>query len=160
MIYTYCNFRSTFLQLSTWWYIWTATLYQFFRRRRRDDIYIPQLYINSSADKTLMIYRYPNFISIFLQMNTLGYFHTATFYQLFFIWTRADIYIPELYIIFPAHEHLIIYIHSETLYELFSRWTRGNIYMVQLYIKFSADEQVIIYTYPNFISTFLQMRTL
>ena len=194
MIFTYRNFLSTFLQMNTWWYIHTVTLYQFFCRWTRDDIYIPQLYINFSADEHLMIYTYRNFISIILQMNTWWYIHTATLYQLFLqinTWwyihtatlyqlsctrTRDNIYIPQLYMNFSADEHVVIYtcynfiltflqmntwwyIHTATLYELFCRWTRGNIYMLQLYINFPSDEHVMIYTYRNFISTFLQMNT-
>ena len=46
MICTYRNFISTFLQMNTWWYIHTATLYQLSCTRTRDDMYIRQLYIN------------------------------------------------------------------------------------------------------------------
>ena len=158
MIYTYRNFISTFLQMNTWWYIHTATLYQFSSRWTRDDIYIPQLYINFSADEHVMIYTYRNFISIFLQMNTWWYIHTVTFYN------------------FSADEHVMRdtcynfistflemntwwYIHSATLYQLSCRWRRDEIYIPQLYINFPADEHVMIYTYRNFISTFLQMNT-
>ena len=81
MIYTYRKFKSTFLQINTWWYIYTATLYQFSCRLPRKDIYILQLYINLSADEHVMIYTYPNFISIFLQMNTWWYIHTTTLHQ-------------------------------------------------------------------------------
>ena len=109
MIYTYRNFISTFLLINTRWYIYTATLYQFSSRWTRHDIYRPQLYINFPADKHLMIYTYPNFISIFLQMNTWRHLHTATLYQFSYRWTRNDIYIPQLYMNFPADEHLMIY---------------------------------------------------
>ena len=102
MIYTYRNFISIFLQMNTWWYIHTVTLYQFSCRWTRDDIYIAQLYINFSGDEHLMIYTYHNFISIFLQMNTWWYLDTATLYQVCCRWTRGDIYIPQLYINFPA----------------------------------------------------------
>ena len=37
-IYTYRNFISTFLQMNTWWYIDTATLYQLSCRWTPDDI--------------------------------------------------------------------------------------------------------------------------
>ena len=174
MIYTYRNFISIFLQLNTWWYIYTATLYQFSGRWTRDDIYIPQLYINFPADEHLMIYTYRNFISTFLQMNTWWYIHTATLYQLSCRWTPDDIYIGQLYINFPADKNLMIYtyrnfistfleiitwwyIHTATLYQFSFRWTLDDIYIPQLYINFPGDEHVMIYTYRNFISTFLQM---
>ena len=111
MIYTYRNFISTFLEMNTGWYIHTATLYQLSCRGTPDDIYIPQLYINFPAVEHLMIYIYRNFISIFRQMNTWWYIHTATLYQLFCRWACDDIYIPQLYINFPADEHLMIYIY-------------------------------------------------
>ena len=38
--------RTLFLQMNTWWYVHTATLSQLFCRWTRDDIYIPQFYIN------------------------------------------------------------------------------------------------------------------
>ena len=159
MIYTYRNFISTFLQMNTWWYIHTATLYQLSCRWTPDDIYIPQLYINFPADEHVMIYTYCNFLLSFLQMNTWWY-----------------IYIPQLYINFPADEHLMIYtcgnlistflqmntwwyIHTVTLYQLSCRWTRDDIYIPQFYFNFPADEHVMIYTYRNFILTFLQMNT-
>ena len=159
MIYTYGNCIPIFLQLYTWSYIDTATLYQLSCRWTRDDIYIPQLYINFPADEHVMIYTYRNLISIFQQMNTWWYIHTATLYQLSCRWTRDDIYIPQLYITFSADEHLMIYtyrnfilifqqintwwyIHTATLYPLSCRWTRDN-----------------KYTYRNFISTFLHMNT-
>ena len=146
MIYTYCNFISTFLQMNTWWYIHTATLYQFSPRWTRDDIYIPQLYNNFPADEHLMIYTYRNFISIFQQMNTWWYIHTATLYQLSCRWTPYDICIRQLYINFPADEHLMIYayrnfistflqmntwwyIHTATLYQLSCRWTPDYLYI-------------------------------
>ena len=127
--------------MNTWWYIHTATLYQLSCRWTPDDIYIPQLYINFSADEYLMIYTYRNFISSFLQMNTWWYIHVTTLYQLSCRWTRDDVYISQLYINFPADEHLMIY-------------------TLQLYINFPEAEHVMIYTYTNFISTFLQMNTL
>ena len=111
MIYTYWNFISTFLQMNTGWYIHTVTLYQLSCRWTRDDIYIPQLYINFPADDYLKIYTYRNFISIFLQMNTWWYIHTATLCQFSCRWTRVDIYIPQLYINFPPDESLIIDIY-------------------------------------------------
>ena len=157
MIYTYRNFISTLLHMNTWWDIHTATLYQFFCRWTRDDIYIPQLYISFPADEHVMIYTYRNFISTFLQMNTGWYIHIATLCQFSSRWTRDDIYIPALYINFPADEHLLIYtyhncisifeqmntwwyIHTATLYELSSRWTRDDIYIAELYINFPADD--------------------
>ena len=176
MRYIYRNFIAIFQLMNTWWYIHTATLYQFSCRWTRDDIYIPQLYINFPADEHLMIYTYRNFISIFLQMNTGWYLHTATLYQFSCSWTPDDIYIPQLYINFPADEHVMIYtyrnflstflqmntlwyIHVTTLYQLSCRWTREYIYIPQLYINFPADEHVMIYTYRNFISTFLQINS-
>ena len=108
MIYTYSIFISTFLQLNTWWYIYTATLYQFSSRLTRDDLYISELYINFPADDHLMIYTFRNFRSIFLQINTWWYIHTATLYQFSCRWTVDDIYIPQLYMNFPADEHLMI----------------------------------------------------
>ena len=176
MIYTYRNFISTFLQMNTWWYIHTETLYQPSCRWTRDDIYVPQLYINFPADEHVMIYTYRNFISTFLQMNTWWYIHSETLYQLSFRWTRDDIYIPQLYINFPWDEHVMIYtyrnfiltflqmntwwyIHTITLYQFSCRWTRDDIYIRQLYIKFAADEHVVIYTFRNFISTFLLSST-
>ena len=137
MIYTYRNFKSTFLQLNTGWYIYTTPLYQFSSRWTPDDIYIPQLYINFPADKHRMVYTYRNFISTFLEFNNgwYIYIYTTTLYQLCCSWTPDDIYISQLYINFPADEHLMIYtyrhfistflhintwwyIHTATLYEL------------------------------------------
>ena len=132
---------STFLQISTWWYIHTATLYQLSCTRTRHNIYIPQLYINFSADEHVVIYTCYNFILTFLQINTWWYVHTATLYQLFCRRTPDD------------------NIHTVTLYELSCRWTRDHIYIPQLYINFPADKHVMIYTYCNFISTFLHMNT-
>ena len=109
IIYTYCNFISTFLHMNTWWYVHTATLYQLSCRWTPDDIYIPQLYINFRADEHVLVYIYRNFISAFLQMNTWWYEHTATLYQFSCRWTADDIYIPQLYINFPADEHVMIY---------------------------------------------------
>ena len=111
MIYTYRNFISIFLQMNSWWYIHTATLYQFFCCWTSGDIYIRQLYINFPADEHVMIYTYRNFISTFLQMNTWWYIHTATLYQLSCRWTRDDICIPQLYIYFPEDDHVIRYIY-------------------------------------------------
>ena len=141
IIYTYRNFVSIFLQLNTLWYIHTAALYQFPCRWTRNDIYIPQLYINFPADEHLMIYTYRNLISIFQQMNTWWCINTATLYQLSCSWTPDDIYIPQLYIDFPADEHVMIYIYTATLYQLSCGWTRDDIYI------------------RNFISTFLRMNT-
>ena len=149
--------------MNTWWYIHTATLYQLSCRWTPDDIYIPQLYINFSADEYLMIYTYRNFISSFLQMNTWWYIHVTTLYQLSCRWTRDDVYISQLYINFPADEHLMIYthrnftsiflqlntwwyIHTPTLYQLSCRWTPYAIYIPKFYINFPADEHVMIYT--------------
>ena len=176
MIYTYRNFVTIFLQLNTWRYIDTATLYQFSCSWTPDDIYIPQLYINFPADEHVMIHRYRNFISTFLQMNTWSYIHTVTLSQLSCRWTPDDIYIRELYINFPADEHVTIYryrnfisifqqvkkwwyIHTATLYQFSSIWTPDDIYIPQLYINFPPDEHVMIYTYPNFISSFQKMNT-
>ena len=109
MIYRYCNFISTFLQMNTWWFIHTATSYQLWWRWTPDDIYTPQLYMNFPADKHLMIYTYRNFISIFLQINMWWYIDTATLYELSCRWTPDDLYIPQLYINFGGDEHLMIY---------------------------------------------------
>ena len=109
LIYTYRNFILTFLQMNTWWYIHTATLHQLSWRCTLDDIYIPQLYINFPADEHVMICTYRNFISIFQQINTWWYIHTGTLYQLCCRWTPDEIYIPQLYINFPADEHVMIY---------------------------------------------------
>ena len=162
--------------MNTWWYIHTATLYQLSCRWTPDDIYILQLYINFPAGEHLMIYMYGNIISIFQQINTWWYIPTATLYQLSCRWTPDDIYILQLYINFPAGEHLMIYmygniisifqqintwwsIHTATLYQLCCRWTADEIYIPQLHINFPEDEYVMIYTYRNFISVFLQMNT-
>ena len=109
MIYRYRNFISTFLEIITWWYIYTATLYQFSFRWTLDDIYIPQRYINFPGDEHVMIYTYRKFISTFLQMNTWLYIHSATLYQFSCRWTRDDIYILQLYMNFPADEHRMIH---------------------------------------------------
>ena len=155
MIYTFRNFLSTFLQMNNCSYIHTSTLYQLSWRWTRVDIYIPQLCINFPADEPRMIYTHPNFISIFVEMNTWWYIHTATLYQLSCRWTPDDRYIPQLDISFPADEHVMIYIHTATLHQLSCRWTPDEIYIPQLYIKFPAEEHVMIYTYRNFISVFL-----
>ena len=171
MIYTYRNFISSFLQMNTGWYIHTATLYQLSCRWTPDDIYVPKLYINFPADEHVMIYTYRNFISIFLQMNTWWYIHTATLYQLSCRWTRDDIYISQLYINFPADTqqmiytncnfistflqiNALLYIHTASLYKLSCRWTPDDIYIRKLYINFPAVLLVMIYTYRNFISIF------
>ena len=160
--------------MNTWWYIHTPTLYQLSCRWTRDDIYIPQLSIYFPAVVHLMIYRYRNFISTFLQMNTWWYIHTATLYHFSCRWTRDDIYIPQLSIYFRAVVHRMIYtyrkfistflqmntwwyIHTATLYESSCRWTRDDIYIPQLYINFSADEHLMIYIYCNLVSIFPQM---
>ena len=162
--------------MNTWWYIHTATLYQFSCSWTADDIYIRQLYINFPADEHVMIDTYGNFISIFLQMNTWWYIYTATLDQVFCRWTPDDIYILQLDINFPADDHLMIYtyrnfvsiflqlntwwyIHTVTLYQCSSRLTRDDIYLPQLYFNFPADEHVMIYTYRNFISMFQQINT-
>ena len=154
MIYTYRNFISIILQMNTWWYIHTATLYQLSFWWTPYDIYIPQLYINFAADEDVMIYTYRNFISR----------------------TRDDIYILQLCINFPADEHLKIYtyrnfiatflhkntwwyIHSATLHQVSCRWTPYDIYIPQLYINFTADEHLMTYTYPNVMPTFLHTNT-
>ena len=174
MIYTYCNFISTFLQMNTWWYIHPETLYQFSCSCTRDDIYILQLYINFPTDNNMMIYTYRKCISIFLQLNTWWYIHTASLYQFSCRWTRDDIYIPQLYINFPADEHVMIftyrnfiltflqiitwwYIHTATGYQFSCSWTPHDIYIPQLYINFLAVEHVMIYTYRHFVSIFQQI---
>ena len=146
MIYTCYNFISTFLQMDTWWCIHIATLYQLSCRWTPDDIYTPQLYINFPAAEHVMIYTYTNFISTFLQMNTLCYIHTEILYQFSSRWTRDDIYITQLNINFPADKNLMIYTyrnfistflqrktwwhkHTATLYQLFCRWTPDVIYI-------------------------------
>ena len=176
MIYTYRNFLTIFLQLNTWWYIHTATLYQFSCSWTPDDIYIPQLYINFSADEHVMIYTYRNFISTFQQMNTWWYIHTTTLYQFSCRWTRSDIYIPQLYINFPADKHLMIYtyrnfiliflqmnsgwyIDTGTSYQFSCWWTVDDIYIRELYISFAADDHLMRYTYRNFVTIFLQLNT-
>ena len=142
MIYTYHNFISTFLQLNTGWYIHTATLNQLSCSWTPVDICILHLYINFPADEHPMIYTYRNFISIFQQINTGWYIHTATLYQLSWSWTTDD-----------------IYIYTTTLYQLCCSWTPDDIYISQLYINFPADEHLMIYTYRHFISTFLHINT-
>ena len=156
MIYIYRNFLSTFLQINTWWYIHTATLYQLSYSWTPDDIYIPQLYINFVADEHVVVYTYRNFISTFLQMNTWWYIHTATLYQFSSRETPDGIYIRRLYINFPADKNRMIYtyrnfiwtflqmitwwyMHTATLYQFSCRWTRDDIYIRQLYINFAAD---------------------
>ena len=122
MRYTYRNFISTFLQMNTWWYIHTVTLYQLSCRLTRDDIYIPELYINFPADEHVMIYTYRNFISTFLQMNTWWYIHTATLYQLSCTRTRDDMYIRQLYINFLVQFRFFVLIAVGVLiWHLFSR---------------------------------------
>ena len=144
VIYTCYNFILTFLQMNTWWYLHTATLYQLFFRWTRCNIYMLQLYINFSPDEHLMIYTYRNVLSTFLRMNTWWYIHTATLYQLSCWWTPDDIYILQLYINFPGNKHRRIYIyrnfistflqmntwwhiHTATLYQFFWRWTPDDI---------------------------------
>ena len=158
MINTYRNFILTFQQMNTWWYVHTATLYQLCSRWTRDDIYIPQLYINFPADEHLLIYTYWNFISTFLQMNTWWYIRTATLYQLSCRWTADDMYISQLYINFLADEHVMIYTYRNFISTLLQMNT-DEIYIRELYINFPAGEHVMINTYRNFTSTFLQMHT-
>ena len=158
MIYTYRNFISTLLQMNTRWYTHTETLYQFSCSCSRDDIYIPQLYINFLADEHGMICTYCNFITTFLQMNTWWYIHTATLYQLFCRWTPDDIYRYHNFLLIFLQMNTWWCLHTATLYQLCCRWTRGDIYIPQLYMKFFADEHVMIYTCYNFILTFVQMK--
>ena len=155
----------------------TATLYEVFCRWTRGNIYMLQLYINFPADEHVMIYTYRNFILSFLQMNTWRYIHNATLYQFCWRSTTADIYIPELYINFPADEHVMIYtyrnfisiflqlntwwyINTATLYQFSSRWTGDDIYIPRLYINFLAVEHLMIYMYLNFISIFQQINAI
>ena len=112
MTYRYRNFIWIFLQMNTGWYTHTATLYQLSCRWSPDDICIPELCINFPAVEQVMIYTYGTFISFFQQMNTWWYIDTATLYQLSCRWTRDDIYIPQLYINFPADEHVMIYAYQ------------------------------------------------
>ena len=159
MIYTYCNFISTFLETNTGGYIHTATLYQFCWRWTTADIDIPELYINFPADEHVMIYTYRNFVSTFLQMIPGWYIHILTLYQFSCRWTRDDIYIYRNFIWTFLQMNTWLYIDTATLYQLSCRWTRDDIYIPELYINFPADAQQMIYTYRNFISTFLQMNT-
>ena len=158
MIYSHPNFILIFLQMNTSWYIHTATLHQLSCRWTADYIYIPQLYINFPADEHLMIYTYRNFISIFQEINTWWYKHTATLYELSCRWTPDEIYIPQLYISFPADEHVMIYTYCNFIWTSLL-WTPDDIYTLEVYINFPADEHGMIYRYRNFISTFLQMNT-
>ena len=155
MIYTYRNFISFFLQMNTCWYTHTETLYQFSCSCTRDDIYIPKLYINFPADELLIIYTYRNFISIFLQMNSWWYIHTATLYQLSCRWWLDEIYILELYNNFSADEHVMIYTYRNFISTFLQMNTWWYIYILQLYINFPGDEHVMIYTNRDFIATFL-----
>ena len=59
-------------------------------RWTRDDIYIPQLYINFRVDKHLMIYTCCNFITTVPSMNTWWYIYGATLYQLSLWWIRDN----------------------------------------------------------------------
>ena len=124
MIYTHPNFISIFVQMNTWWYVHSATLYEFSSRWTRDYIYIPQLYINFAANEHLMRYTYRNFISIFLQVNTWWYIHTATLHQLSWRCTPDDVYIPQLYINFPADEHVMIctYRNFISIFQQMNTW--------------------------------------
>ena len=143
----------------SWWYIHTATLYQLSCRGRPDDIYIPQLYINFSADEHLMIYTYRNFIPTFLHKNMWWYIHTVTLHQLSCRWTPYDIYILQLYINFTADEHLMIFTYRNFIPTFLhtNTWWYIHIYILQLYINFPAFEHVEIYTDCNVFSTSLQM---
>ena len=140
----------------------TVTLYQLSCRETRDNIYILQLYINFPADKHLMIDTYRKFISTFIAINTGWYIHIATLYQFSCRWTLDDIYIPQLYINFPADEQVMLYtfsnfistflqmmswwyIHTATLYQFCCSWTPGDIYIRQLYINSPAYEHVMIF---------------
>ena len=158
MIYTYRNFITTFLQMYTRWDIHTATLYQFSTRWKRDDTYIPLLYINFPADEHVMIYTCRNFISIFLQMNTWWYIHTLTLYKFSCRWTPDDIYMSQLYFNFPADEHLVIYTYRNFISIFLQINTWWYIHVVTFF-NFPADKRLMIYTYPNFIWNFLQMNT-
>ena len=149
IIYAYRNFVFIFLQLNTWWYIHTATLYQFSWRWTRDDIYIPQHYINFPAVEHVIIYTYRNFISTFLQMITWWYIHTVTWYQFSSRWTRDDIYIPQLYINFPADEHVMMYTDRNVILTFLQMITWWYIHTATLYLLSCS----------NFISTFLQINT-
>ena len=132
MRYRYRNFISFFVQLNTWWYIHTATLYQLSCRWSPDDIYIAQLYINFPADKHLMIYTYRKFISTFIRINTGWYIHTATLYQFSCRWTPDDIYIPQLYINFPTHELLMIYTYCNFISTFLQMMTWWDIHTATL----------------------------
>ena len=158
MIYTHPNFISIFLQINTWWYIPTATLHQLSCRCTADDIYIPQLYINFPADEHLMICTYRNFISILQQMNTWWYIDTATLYPLCCRWTPDEIYIPELYINFPADKHVMIYTYRNFMSVFLQMNTLWYIPTATLY-QLSCYEHRMIYTHCNFISIFQQMNT-
>ena len=132
--------------------------------------------MNFPADEHLMIYTYRNFISTFLQMNTLWYIHTvnldqfflqmntwwyiltATLYKLFCRWTPDDIYIPNFISIFQQI-NIWWYIHTATLYQLSCRLSPDDICIPQLFINFPAVKHLMIYTYGNFIWIFQQMNT-
>ena len=133
MVFTYRNFILTFLQIITWWYIRTATVYQFSCSWTPDDIYIPQLYINFLAVEHVMIYTYRNFVSIFQQMNTWWYIHTATLYQLSFSWAPDDIYVPKLYINFPADKRDIIFRYRNFMSTFLQMNTWRYIHTITLY---------------------------
>ena len=64
-------------------------------RWTRDDIYLPQLYINFRVDKHVMICTCCNFISTVRSKNTWWYIHGATLYQLSCWWIRDNIYMPQ-----------------------------------------------------------------
>ena len=158
--------------MNTWLFIHTATLYQLSCSRTLDNIYIPELYMNFSADEHVVIYTCYNFILSFLQMNTWWYIHTATLNQFSCRWTPDDIYIPQLYINFPADAQLMIYtyrnfrstflqintwwyIDTANLYQFSSRWTLDDKYIPQLYINFwrwTPDDIYILQLCMNFPS--------
>ena len=133
MIYTYRNLISIFQQMNTWWYIHTATLYQLSCRWTRDDVYMPQLYITFPADEHVMIYTFRNFILTFLQMNTWWYIHTDTLYQFYCRWTADNIYILQLYINFPAVEHVMIYTYGNCISTFLQRIAWWYIHSATLY---------------------------
>ena len=96
MIYTFRNFKTTFLGMNTPWYIHTATLKQLFFRWTLHDIYIPQLLNNFRCDEHSMIYTFRNFEWTLLAMNAPFDIHSATVKQLSLWWTLHNIYIPQL----------------------------------------------------------------
>ena len=79
MIYTYCNFSSSFLVILKWWYIHTATFRYPCLLYWSDDIYIPQLSFILPCYTEVMIYTYRNLSLSFLVILKWWYIHTATF---------------------------------------------------------------------------------